>query len=331
MRSLIATAVSAVASATVMNEIEFAFVQFIAKYGKNYSSKTEFNERLANFKFMNDEIMRLNSENSTTTHGHNKFSDMSRDEYTSMLGLKNQAAPKLHGLKHESNVAAPASVDWVAAGYVIPIQDQGQCGSCWAFSATAANESSYAINHGTAALYNLSEQQLVSCSSSFGNGGCNGGWYYYAWDYMIGTAQVSDSAYPYTSGNFGITGKCKAVTGGVVSTIGPSPADYVEVASNPASMQTAVAVKPNSVAIQADTTYFQSYTGGIMSGTACGTSIDHAVVIVGYGTSSTGVAYWTVRNSWGTGWGEAGYFQVAQSTGLGVCGINQYVAYPITN
>jgi len=112
-----------------------------------------------------------------------------------------------------------------------------------------------------------------------------------------------DSAYPYTSGNFGITGKCKNPGGGIVSTIGPSPNDYVMVTGDPTDMQSAVAIKPNSVAIQADTSYFQSYTGGIMSGTACGTSIDHAVVIVGYGTSG-GVPYWLVRNSWGTGWGE---------------------------
>jgi len=67
-----------------------------------------------------------------------------------------------------------------------------------------------------------------------------------------------------------------------------------------------------------------------MTGIACGTTSDHAVVIVGYGTSSTGVAYWAVRNSWGTGWGESGYFYVEQSEGLGVCGINQVVAYPLT-
>ena len=146
---------------------------------------------------------------------------------------------------------------------------------------------------------------------------------------MMTYAQEMETTYPYTSGNLGITGKCKYAAGGLVTTV--SPTDYVEVAADPTSIQSAVAIKPNSVAIEADTSYFQSYTSGIMSGTACGTNIDHAVVIVGYGTDATsGVAYWLVRNSWGTSWGEAGYFQVAQSIGLGVCGINQYVAYPIT-
>ncbi|MBM4179889.1 MAG: hypothetical protein FJ211_11275 [Ignavibacteria bacterium] len=100
MRSLIATAVAAVASATFMSEIEFDFIQYIAKYGKNYSSMTEFNERLANFKFMDDEIKRHNSEQTSTTHGHNKFSDYSRSEYEQMLGLKDVPAPELNGKMH---------------------------------------------------------------------------------------------------------------------------------------------------------------------------------------------------------------------------------------
>jgi len=123
MRSLIATAIAAVATATIMNETDFAFVQYIAKFNKNYASMAEFNERLANFQFMHTEIKRLNSEGLTTTHGHNKFSDMTREEYRSMLGLKNQPAPKLHGQKHDavSVTNSPTSVDWVSAGYVIAI------------------------------------------------------------------------------------------------------------------------------------------------------------------------------------------------------------------
>jgi len=159
MRSLFSTAVLSVASATIMDEVEFSFIQFIAKYGRNYSSRTEFNERLANFKFINDEIIRHNSESSTTTHGHNKFSDMSRSEYRQMLGLKDIPVPEPNGNTYASNkTKAPASVNWVTAGYVNAIKDQGQCNSGWAFAATAANESSYAINHGKSALYNLSEQ-----------------------------------------------------------------------------------------------------------------------------------------------------------------------------
>jgi C1A family cysteine protease len=140
------------------------------------------------------------------------------------------------------------------------------------------------------------------------------------------------SDYPYTSGA-GVTGTCKYNSAlGKVSTATTAYANVTTAAyATIAEIQSAVAIKPNSVSIEASTSYFQSYKSGIMQGTACGTSLDHAVVIVGYGTSSTGMAYWTVRNSWGTGWGESGYFQVEQTEGLGVCGINQDVAYPFTN
>jgi len=90
---------------------------------------------------------------------------------------------------------------------------------------------------------------------------------------------------------------------GVVSTV--SPTAWTAVNGDPTSMQNAVAIKPVSVAIEADTYYFQSYSGGILSNAAaCGTNLDHAVVIVGYGTDSAGVPYWIVRNSWGTSWGD---------------------------
>ena len=100
MRSLIATAVAAVASATIMDEVEFSFIQFIAKYGKSYSSRTEFNERLANFKETDTEIKKLNAEQTRTRHGHNKFSDWSRSEYEQLLGLKDVPVPELNGNMH---------------------------------------------------------------------------------------------------------------------------------------------------------------------------------------------------------------------------------------
>jgi C1A family cysteine protease len=81
-------------------------------------------------------------------------------------------------------------------------------------------------------------------------------------------------------------------------------------------------IKPVSVAIQADTAVFQTYTSGVLTGSACGTSIDHAVIAVGYGTDATYGAYYLVRNSWGTSWGEKGYVRIGQASGAGVCGIN---------
>ena len=319
MRSFFALAAAATANATIAYEVDSAFIEFIAKHGKAYNSIEEFNLRHDNFKFIDSEIKRFNSMNLSSVHAHNEFSDWSREEYRRMLGLRNMPAPETHGeVMEESGV--PNAVDWVAAGYVNPVQNQGSCGSCWAFSATAATESAYAIKHGKTSLYKLSEQQLTSCSSSYGNGGCNGGWYYYAWDYTKTYAQESESNYPYTSGSFGVTGSCKYnASYGLVKT---AATDYTKVSGTTSAMQTAVALKPNSVAIQADTTYFQTYSSGILTSSACGTNIDHAVVVTGYNVSSTGTGYWIVRNSWGTGWGNKGYVWIGQASGAGICGIN---------
>ena len=143
----------------------------------------EYTSRFENFKFMHAEIKKFNAEGKTV-HAHNKFSDMSRAEYKALLGYK--PAPKdLSAPVHDVNSVpnAPASKDWVSLGYVNAIKDQGICGSCWAFSATCAVESSFAIGKASSkSLYNLSEQQMVSCSTK--NFGCKGGNETSAWDYL---------------------------------------------------------------------------------------------------------------------------------------------------
>lgn len=93
------------------------------------------------------------------------------------------------------------------------------------------------------------------------------------------------------------------------------------------ALQQAVAQQPVSVSIEADTTYFQSYTSGVLNSTACGTTIDHAVLAVGYGVES-GQNYWLVKNSWGTSWGENGYVKIAAVDGIGICGIQSGPLYP---
>lgn len=279
--------------------------------------------RKVNFEFMEAEIARFNTANSTSVHGHNWTSDLSREEYRAMLSLKNMPKPDTskYATFNNSSNALPTSVNWCTAGKCNPVKNQGSCGSCWAFSANASLESANAIFHNK--LVSLSEQQLVSCSSSFGNQGCNGGWYYYAWDYAVGTPIASESGYPYTSGTFGITNTCKYVAGSGIL----YDKSQTNVAGNTSAIMTAIAQQVVSVAIEADTSYFQSYTSGVLTGTACGTNIDHAVAAVGYGTGTSG-GYYIVRNSWGTSWGNQGYVWIGQATGAGVCGINQYVAYP---
>lgn len=325
MRSFFALALAGAVSATPMEQNDYKFMRYIVEHNKEYATMEEYNMRKSNFLFMDEEIAKHNQSNGTSVHGHNFLSDWTREEYQKLLGLKNMPKPDRTGrpkLEATNTVGLPTSVNWVTAGKVNAIKNQGSCGSCWSFSANAALESAHAIFHST--LPNLSEQQLVSCSSSFGNNGCNGGWYYWAWDYAVGTPITSETTYPYTSGTFGITGSCKYVAG--TGTLYDQ--SQTDVAANTTAILTAIAQQPVSVAIEADTTYFQSYTSGVLTSSACGTNIDHAVAAVGYGTDATAGGYYLVRNSWGTSWGQSGYVKIGQASGAGICGINQYVAYP---
>jgi hypothetical protein len=183
-------------------------------------------------------------------------------------------------------------------------------------------ESAHAIFWNT--LYSLSEQQLVSCSGAYGNSGCQGGWYYWAWDYATVTPITTEAVYPYTSGQHGVTGRCTYVDGtGVMF-----DQSQTDVLGDTASITTAINQQPVAVAIEADTSTFQYYTSGVITSSACGTNIDHAVTAVGYGTDPSAGGYYVVRNSWGSSWGNSGYVWIGQSTGAGICGINQYVAFP---
>ena len=199
---------------------------------------------------------------------------------------------------------ASATVDWVSKGKVTAVKDQGQCGSCWAFSATGALECDYAIKHGTSPR-SLSEQQLVDCSGSYGNQGCNGGWYYNAWRYVMKEGGLcTESAYPYTAQD----GRCEDSSCGTKYDV---PTGYNKVtADSESALQSAVNSGCVSIAIEADQFSFQYYSGGVLTG-SCGTRIDHAVLAVGYGTLS-GQDYWLVKNSWGTSWGQDGYVYICK-------------------
>lgn len=203
MRSFFALALAGAASATVMEQNDFEFMNYVVKHSKAYSTVEEFNMRKANFKAIDEEIVAINNQNLTHTVGHNFLSDMTKAEKDKLLGLKNMPLPDLSNATRvgadENGLEAPTSVDWKAAGKCTAVKNQGSCGSCWSFAATAAMESAHAIFYSS--LPTLSEQQLVSCSSAYGNGGCNGGWYFYAWDYAGVFPVTTASVYPYSSGS----------------------------------------------------------------------------------------------------------------------------------
>ena len=265
----------------------------------------------------------------SSVHGHNHLSDWTAEEKTRLLGLKNIARDAEFDTTDNYFVAEdlgaiPTSWNWLNANPAVvnPVQDQGQCGSCWAFSATASLESAKAIFGGV--LNKLSEQNFVSCSFLQGNLGCNGGMYGRAWNYAKTHPIESEASYPYTSGTTMVSGSCLYNSALGIQAV----TSFTTVATDNASIMTAIAQQPCSVAIEADTVYFQSYTSGVLTdAAACGTTLDHAVVAVGYGNDPTYGAYYYVRNSWSAAWGDQGYVKIGQAPAPGVCGINQDVMW----
>ncbi len=298
------------------------FNSFTERFNKHYNSVDEFGSRFEVFRENFRNIVRHNSDPAQNfTMGINQFTDLTNAEFKLAYvgGYKHLQSFGCESFSsHDTDL--PSSIDWTAMGVVNDVRDQGQCGSCWAFATTANAESVWAITTGS--LLDLSEELLVDCATGAGyfNMGCNGGNPDSAFKYMINNGQCSEDDYPYTAGVTKTEGTCKKC--------GSSAAKFTgcyDVATNDqVALKSAVYKNPVVVAIEADTVYFQSYSSGILTdGIKCGTTLDHAVEIVGYGTQN-GIDYWKVRNSWGETWGEDGYVLIQRSSSTkdgGVCGI----------
>jgi KDEL-tailed cysteine endopeptidase len=299
---------------------DLEYLKFIAKYGKSYGTKEEFEFRGDVFKNTLASLAEVNSQNDNTFRvGVNKFADWTPAEFKRILSYK-PLRTNSPAVDYE-NVSIPDAIDWRSQGAVNPVKDQGQCGSCWAFSAVGAMESRNKIKNGK--LLSLSEQQLVDCAGgSYGNLGCNGGDMGTAFQYAHDYGMESEADYPYQ----GVDQTCQYDKTKVVA----KPAGSANVATNNAvALKTAIADGPVSVAIEADTFVFQFYSGGILNSKACGTNLDHGVVAVGYGADASGKPYYIVRNSWGSSWGVGGYVNIAIVDGAGICGIQMEPVYPI--
>jgi C1A family cysteine protease len=267
-------------------------------------------------------ILRHNAKTHETYKlGLNKFAAMTREEFASThLGLhahkKAHVAHRKFAAHHDA-APAPAAVDWTTQGAVTGVKDQGQCGSCWSFSTTGALEGLNAIKNGK--LVSFSEQQLVDCSGSYGNEGCNGGLMDDAFQYVAAEGIVTEASYPYKAAD----GKCKIPAGDRFKNTG-----FTDVKVNdPNALKAAIAQQPVSVAIEADQDAFQLYNGGVITGSACGTQLDHGVLAVGYGVDGK-TEFFKVKNSWGGSWGEAGYVRIGVAKGAGVCGIQSAASFP---
>jgi len=268
-----------------------------------------------------DFVEKHNAGNETWEVELNKFADLTSAEFKIMYNgykpelRRQQRLPTLNDLR--VGAYPTGSVDWVAKGAVTGIKDQGQCGSCWSFSTTGSVEGIVQIKHGH--LTSLSEQQLMDCSVSYGNLGCSGGLMDNAFKYVTANGLCTEAAYPYTARD----GTCKSSS--CTMSADSKIMGYKDVTHTENALGAAVDMQPVSIAIEADQSGFQLYKTGVFCG-VCGTSLDHGVLAVGYGTATTGGDYWKVKNSWGTSWGEAGYIQICRNSDK--CGLANEPSYP---
>jgi len=311
-----------VSSVLALTEREYkeAFILWTLEYNKVYTSG-EFTSRYNAFKANLDYVNEWNAKGSSTVLGTTIFADLTNAEYQSIyLGTRFDGTSRLASAKVFTPTANPASVDWVTAGAVTGIKNQGQCGSCWSFSTTGSTEGVTFISTGK--LISLSEQNLMDCSSSYGNDGCNGGLMDQAFRYIIANKGIdTEASYPYTMASE----PCAYVAANSGATI----TGFKDIASgSEAALETASVLQPISVAIDASHESFQLYKSGVYNETACSsTALDHGVLVVGYNVDSAGTKYWLVKNSWGTAWGQAGYIWMSKDA-KNQCGIATMASYP---
>lgn len=313
------------------------FQRWMEKHNKVYKHAEEMQKRFTSFKRNLRYIIGRNSDKgSKKAHsvGLNRFADLSNEEFKEMyfskvkkpinkMSAASGSRRSMEARKMES-CDAPSSLDWRNSGIVTGVKDQGSCGSCWAFSSTGAIEGINAIKTGE--LISLSEQELVDCDTT--NEGCDGGYMDYAFEWVINNGGIdSETDYPYTSVT-GYGGTCNTTKEQikVVSIDG-----YKDVEEEESAVLCAVVQQPVSAGMDGSAIDFQLYTGGVYDGDCSSNpnNIDHAVLIVGYG-SENDEDYWIVKNSWGTSWGLEGYFYLRRNTDsqYGVCAINAMVSYP---
>jgi hypothetical protein len=317
---LLALACVAICHDVSESEVTIAFGSFMREFNKAYNTieetVTRYNIFAENYRY----ILNHNEFNYDFKLGVNQFADLTLEEIKAKF-LKKKVEGAFKDpckFKHEP-IKGEEKVDWrKVVGNTV--KNQGNCGSCWAFSTIGALEGLYAIKKGAQLLF--SEQELVDCSRDYGNEGCNGGEMNLAFEYIHDKGISTQKEYPYEgrdrtcrkkSNSFQIDG-------------------CVNVTENDNDMLLeALTHGPVSVAVKANNREFMYYRGGIIK-SGCGGAhdeLDHGITLIGADFEGA-TPFWIVKNSWGTSWGERGYVRIMRNKGKGpsLCGIAMDACYP---
>ena len=308
--------------------VERRFAEFTATFGRNYSSAATRLERLGIFEANLAKIAQLNSRDPNAVYSHlTQWADLREDEFATMHGLEATATQEGQcqwletGPSLTPTVVPPESLDWVARGATTPVKDQGKCASCWAHASTAVVESRLKIDTGKTT--SLSEQYLLDCDSKRVCGGCCGGLPERTLQWLASAPGIAtEVSYPYTAyaGTDPTKGKCNHSASLVAKLNG-----FGVVSKQDDATFLAASAQYGVLSTTMDATAIQFYKSGVITNPNCPKGLtNHAVAIVGYGTATTTngpVAYWKVRNSYGTKFGESGYFRIERTAAHGDCGM----------
>ncbi|CAG7866618.1 unnamed protein product [Brassica rapa] len=306
------------------------FTLFKRRYGKVYNSHEEHQHRFWIFRSNFMRATRHQRMDPFARHGVTQFSDLTHSEFRRKhLGVKGAYTFSQHAeqapILDTKNL--PGDFDWRDRGAVTPVKNQGACGSSWSFSTTGALEGAHFL--ATGKLVSLSEQQLVDCDhqcdpevEGLCDSGCNGGLMNIASEYTFETGGLMrEEDYPYTGTTDG-DGICKLDKSKIVASV----FNFSVVSSNEDQIA-ANLVKNGPLAVAINSAYMKTYVGGVLCPYMCSRSLNHGVLLVGYGSEGSRFKekpHWIIKNSWGETWGESGFFKLCK--GRNICGFGSLVS-----